>query len=377
MSTISLTGREQRRLLRAQDALLAPVAKPGGDEQWELRANRAVREFLGADHSVFAIPGEEDALPPMITNDTDPSMPDRLYRYVEGWESTHYAATDPWLEVAIRRRLEGGLGGYHLDELLDPEQQAASAAIQDVFVPAGMSAMMGLSLPLPDGEATQFFGFEDPGDPGYGERGLRKLRLLVPAFGAGVRAHLQRRRRGLDIAATLDRLDQPAGLYDAGGRLLHRNRALEEALADEPEPELIARTMDELAETFAARRRDPAPARERLPASVETSVETASGARRIWATCAARGRVLVRLEEIGPRLPDPEVLVESHDLTPREAEVALLLARGASDRALARELEISWHTARVHVRNVLGKLGLSSRAAVAVALLGAGRRNRR
>lgn len=369
MSTISLTGREQRRLLRAQEALLSPTVKPATSEEWQLRANRAVRAFLGADHSVFAIPRNDGSLPPMITDDTDPAMPDRLYEYIEGWESPHYQSTDPWLEVAIRRRLESGLGGYHLDELLDPEQQAASAAIQEVFVPAGMSAMLGLSLPLPDGEATQFFGFEDLDNPGCGERGLRKLRLLVPAFGAGVRTYRQRLGRGEEIAATLDHLDEPLALYGSGGRLLHRNRALEEILADEEQPEAIKLAIDELAEAFVARRRGPVRAQERVPTSVEERVETAAGDRRILATYGVGGRVLVQMEGGGPRLPEPEVLTESHDLTPREAEVALLLARGASDRAVARELGISWHTARAHVRNVLGKLELSSRAGVAMALL--------
>ena len=52
-------------------------------------------------------------------------------------------------------------------------------------------------------------------------------------------------------------------------------------------------------------------------------------------------------------------------LTPREAEVARLLARGLSNKQIAAELVISERTVHAHVYRILGKLGLSSRAQVA------------
>jgi DNA-binding CsgD family transcriptional regulator len=52
-------------------------------------------------------------------------------------------------------------------------------------------------------------------------------------------------------------------------------------------------------------------------------------------------------------------------LSPREREVAALLAEGVSNAELARRLYISPKTAAVHVSNILAKLGMSSRAEVA------------
>jgi predicted ATPase/DNA-binding CsgD family transcriptional regulator len=52
-------------------------------------------------------------------------------------------------------------------------------------------------------------------------------------------------------------------------------------------------------------------------------------------------------------------------LTAREQQIALLITRGLSNRAIADELVISPATAARHVANILGKLGLSSRAQVA------------
>ena len=51
------------------------------------------------------------------------------------------------------------------------------------------------------------------------------------------------------------------------------------------------------------------------------------------------------------------------DLTKRELEVLGLVARGMSNQQIAESLTISEHTVHRHVSNVLGKLGVSSRAA--------------
>jgi predicted ATPase/DNA-binding CsgD family transcriptional regulator len=52
-------------------------------------------------------------------------------------------------------------------------------------------------------------------------------------------------------------------------------------------------------------------------------------------------------------------------LTPRERQVAALVAAGRSNKSIAEELFISPATAARHVANILGKLGFSSRAQIA------------
>jgi DNA-binding NarL/FixJ family response regulator len=52
-------------------------------------------------------------------------------------------------------------------------------------------------------------------------------------------------------------------------------------------------------------------------------------------------------------------------LTNRERQVLALLSRGADNRRIARELAISPETARTHIQNVLGKLGVHSRVEAA------------
>ncbi|HEX2194511.1 MAG TPA: response regulator transcription factor [Candidatus Limnocylindria bacterium] len=53
-------------------------------------------------------------------------------------------------------------------------------------------------------------------------------------------------------------------------------------------------------------------------------------------------------------------------LTAREREVLAQLGRGASNKEIAHQLSITERTARTHVSNILGKLGLASRTQAAL-----------
>jgi DNA-binding NarL/FixJ family response regulator len=57
-----------------------------------------------------------------------------------------------------------------------------------------------------------------------------------------------------------------------------------------------------------------------------------------------------------PALPD-----EVPALTPREREVLAAMAEGASNKAIARRLGISFHTAKFHVASILTKLDADTR----------------
>jgi len=52
-------------------------------------------------------------------------------------------------------------------------------------------------------------------------------------------------------------------------------------------------------------------------------------------------------------------------LSAREQEVLALMARGTANKLIARELDLSPHTVKRHVANILTKLGLASRGQAA------------
>ncbi len=55
-----------------------------------------------------------------------------------------------------------------------------------------------------------------------------------------------------------------------------------------------------------------------------------------------------------------------HNLSPREGEILRLVAHGTSNKLIARELDIAETTVKIHVQNLLRKLGLSNRVHAAV-----------
>ncbi len=70
----------------------------------------------------------------------------------------------------------------------------------------------------------------------------------------------------------------------------------------------------------------------------------------------------VMLPDASP-VPVTAVLVEP--LSARELEIVQLLARGATNQEIAEQLSIALTTAKKHVSNIIGKLGVSNRAQVA------------
>ena len=66
------------------------------------------------------------------------------------------------------------------------------------------------------------------------------------------------------------------------------------------------------------------------------------------------------------RQPTQSATSQLSNLTNREHEILSLIAKGMSNKVIARELDISDGTVKVHVKHLLKKLGLRSRVEAAV-----------
>ena len=73
-------------------------------------------------------------------------------------------------------------------------------------------------------------------------------------------------------------------------------------------------------------------------------------------------KLVARLRDPRPAASRPDV----DSLTPRGRETLRHLARGASNKEIARSLDLAESTVKVHVQNILRKLNLSSRVQAAV-----------
>ena len=64
--------------------------------------------------------------------------------------------------------------------------------------------------------------------------------------------------------------------------------------------------------------------------------------------------------------PPPDTADQRTPLSPREEDVLREIARGSSNKEIARALDIAETTVKIHVQHILRKLGLSSRVQAAV-----------
>ena len=182
--------------------------------------------------------------------------------------------------------------------------------------------------------------------------------------------------RGL-AAAVLDR-----GAVGDAGTLLGRALALHDGLGDRRG---TARCLEALAEV-ACSRGDCSTAARLIGAAehqrqLGATAPTARESRRLDALEAAllralgpvaadhakhtgrtAGRAAVLAHAAGIAEPVRETRIV---LTARQAEVAVLVADGRTNRQIGRALGISEKTAEIHVSNIMGRLGVPSRAGVA------------
>ena len=108
-----------------------------------------------------------------------------------------------------------------------------------------------------------------------------------------------------------------------------------------------------------------------LPTTVDA--ETLAAALR----ASALGLATITRSDLAGLLPQEERIEPARDapaeaLTPRELEVLQWMARGLTNRQIARRLQISEHTVKFHAGAVLGKLNARSRAEAVARAIGLG-----
>lgn len=108
-----------------------------------------------------------------------------------------------------------------------------------------------------------------------------------------------------------------------------------------------------------------------LPAGVDGGTLSAALA------AAVQGLVSIPRRDLAGLLPQEErieaaVKAPVESLTHRELEVLQLMARGLTNRQIAKRLQISEHTVKFHAAAILGKLNARSRAEAVARAIGLG-----
>jgi DNA-binding NarL/FixJ family response regulator len=127
---------------------------------------------------------------------------------------------------------------------------------------------------------------------------------------------------------------------------------------------LVVTTFDHDEVVFAALRAGAAGflLKSAEPAALIAAVRTVAGGHGLISPEVTRRLI----SEFAAGAPQPQGDPRIDELTPREREVLMLMARGLSNADVGRELVLEASTVKKHVANVLAKLDLRSRAQAVV-----------
>lgn len=340
-------------------------------EDWGVALMAAWRPLLTADQAIFGHSLDSA----VVVQGDGPYMEDAARTYAE-----HFWTVDPGV-TQTRKALQ--LEVYHRNDVYDLDVLKRGELWNDwsipyhLYDPLALNVETGGQIPA----AIHFYHDRRDRDDAFGERERGILRILLPAFKAGMESYQRLGAHRAQLSAVFDAAAEGYALFDIGGRLLHENPALAHILADEQERERLRASMRTLAAGFAvlACRDRPrfAPGVGDLAPGTFREIRTARGRYRVTATLLSPGLlagdacILIALDIPARKPLSDEELRVRFLLTTREVEVARLLAQGKQTAELAEALGVSTHTARHHTERVLSKLGVKTRAAVAAAL-GAG-----
>ena len=367
-----LSSHDQAQLAATLEALLSPLASPSR-EDWYRRITPELRRLFRGDTTLIV--SQVEGVARHFSSDA-PNLAAQLTArsdFRRGEFHIRDAAVDEGLMVQ-RRRSMAAFTSPLLDRLLGGGHYQRSTFYNDICVPNGARATLGLRVTGPEGETLLGINCERPALDLLSEDTLALLALVLPSFRAGLEILSRLEFSCATLATTLDTLTDGMLIVSlAEGRELYRNRALVMMLTHEPERDALEQRMLRLAlgvRALLAGTERPTPPSP--PVIDDVTTTKAHYILRVSylapGSFSRGGAALVAVQAPALTLPDAAALRARFRLTQREAEIALGLARGATDAELARDLGISPHTVRHHGESVFAKLGVHLRKALALHL---------
>ncbi len=181
--------------------------------------------------------------------------------------------------------------------------------------------------------------------------------IVIDELIARIRVHLNAARLAMSARVALDVAGRSLIAADASGRLLWGT----------PQASELLTSMFGSAEGSLALKAAIAVLAARPEETLGTPVRLDAGGRKLEVACLGRAapqEVYFRLAEYIEG-GEAELLKTSLNLTAREGEVLLWIARGKSNRDISDILNISPRTVNKHLEQVFTKLGVENRAAAA------------
>ncbi len=192
-------------------------------------------------------------------------------------------------------------------------------------------------------------------------------------FRSGIKLLLQRNPEfevvgeavdGLDGVKRAKQLKPDVVLMDLNMPGLSGLEAMQLIVEDLPDTAVLMLTVSEDAEDLTTALRNGARGYllKNIEADYLTSAIKRAAAGEAVIADAMTAKLVMQFRMGGHTASNPE----REKLTPRERETMICLARGESNKEIARHLAVAESTVKIHVQNILKKLKLTSRVQIAV-----------
>lgn len=321
-------------------------------------------------------PGEDGAQLSVHCPSLSETFSRGINRHFVGFDKGFSVFRERYPTLLHRAARSVGVSAIHDAPLFDRKRRERLDLYQEVFRAPRIDRQMAISVPLDRGEALLIAGFPFEAPPDYDGTRHRMLELLLPAFETSIRLRSQVAAAWERLTDMVDALSEALIAFDADGTERYRNAAFRRLADVEPESDQLAEASHQLARDVRPALGPPSTAPDtRRSSGLSTTrmdLDLASGSYSLRAFMDAsllRDRCVLVIIERASALPPAGALQFRFGLTPREAEVASLMAQGYPDKEIAERLSISPHTARRHAERVLRKMPVSSRAGIALACM--------
>lgn len=352
-----LTTSEIQRIGAAQAVLLSPLDH-GTREAWWLASMRSVKAATGCDIATLVLASPTEVAG--ASEDFDEALFDVFRRFDEDdldYMRAHMGLVAAGKPVFVASRALREYSGRRMED---------TRIFQEFMTPAGVRDGPGMVTPLAGCHAILSVAHSERRRArGEFRHERQMLALLLPCFTAGMRLMSAIREADSAAETALDRAGVAYVSMDADRNEVARSRRFMELLDAEPDK----LTLLEAVSAMLAR------APEDVSRSPSIRVQTSSAAYEMtvaFSSCSVVTRpvTIVCVRPVGTVLPNVPQLRAARGLSQREAEVALMLARGASNKMIGRALGLRPATVRTHLERIFVKLGIHSRKALALSLIG-------
>jgi DNA-binding CsgD family transcriptional regulator len=329
-------------LLETQRVLLSPHEFSDLDT-WRSEASSHLKRLTNASKATFYLPIE--GVKAFHSDDLPSEFADQWQRHVRHVARTHRVLKKAEHQAVFTRR------SIFAD---DPDAYYKSDTFNQVLRPAGIYDSAGMHCTRLDGgeQALVFVHFDRRNDRST-ENAASVLRLLRPSAMAGISGAETVRIAADEVCTLIDRLDLGVQVHSTAGHLLYENARFMYLLKQSTSFAAL------LERSFPPTPHAGAPAQLRFKVD-QSSYRMTRQQVRHWNSLLPD--VVVTIVEPADRSePDVDHLRGVFGLTPREAEIALYLAKRLTNKEITTLTGVRECTIRRHTEAVLSKLEIHSR----------------